>query len=77
MYILPRDSKILRSDEVFRLYAEYEKKFGESFVCFNYADFQGTQEKGAAQLYLETLREAVKANKPYRHESRRYEEFNH
>lgn len=77
MYIALRDMRILRSDEVFSLYDEYEKKFGEQFICFNYADFKGTEEKCAAQIYLETLREAVKADAPYHITSRRYDEFDH
>lgn len=77
MYIIPRDAKILCSDEIFRLYEEYESKFGEPFICFNYADFRGTEGKPAAQLYLETLREAVKADEPYRIVSHRYDDFDH
>lgn len=77
MYITPRDMKILRSDEVFRLYDEYEKKFGEQFICFNYADFRGTDITPAAQIYLEALREAVKGDKPYHIVSHRYDVFDH
>lgn len=77
MYIAPCDMKILRSDEVFRLYDEYKKKFGEQFIYFNYADFQGTEEKCAAQVYLETLRAAVEADEPYHIVSHRYDVFDH
>lgn len=77
MYIAPCDMKILRTDEVFRLYDEYKKKFGEQFIYFNYADFQGTEEKCAAQVYLETLRAAVEADEPYHIVSHRYDVFDH
>ena len=77
MYIAPRDREILRSDEIFRLYHAYREKFGEAFICFHYADFHGTEEKCAAQVYLETLREAVKADQPYHIVSNRYDEFDH
>ena len=77
MYIALCDMKVLQSNEVFRLCDEYEKKFGEQFIHFNYADFQGTKEKCAAQIYLETLRAAVEADKPYNIISRRYDVFDH
>ena len=77
MYVAPRDMAILRSDEVSELKDRYREKFGEHFICFNYADFRGTQEKCAAQVYLETLKKAVAADKPYHIVSRRYDEFDH
>lgn len=77
MYIAPCDIEILRTKEVRELKEEYREKHKEQFVCFNYADFQGTEEKCAAQIYLEMLREAVKANEPYRIVSHRYDEFDH
>ncbi len=77
MYVIRRDMDILRSDEVFHLYGEYKKKFGEEFIYFNYADFQGTEEKCAAQIYLETLRAAVEADEPYHIVSHRYDDFDH
>ena len=77
MRIAPCDSGILRSDEIFRLYDEYREKFGEEFIYFNYADFHRTGEKCAAQVYLETLKEAVKADKPYHIVSHRYDDFDH
>lgn len=76
MVIAPRDSEILRSDEIFQLYDEYEEKFGEQFAYFNYADFQGTESIPAAQVYLDTLRKAVKADKPYHIVSHRYDSLN-
>ena len=77
MVIARRDSDILRSKEIFQLYNAYQEKFSEQFVCFNYSDFHGTETIPAAQIYLETLREAVKAEKPYRIVSHRYDEFDH
>lgn len=77
MYVAPRDSEILRSEEMFRLKREYRKKFGEGFIPFNYSDFQGTEDTPAAQVYLETLRKAVEADKPYHIVSHRYDIFDH
>jgi hypothetical protein len=77
MYIAPRDRDILRSDELYVLKKEYQAKYGENFTCFNYADFHGTDDTPAAQFYLEALREAVKADQPYRIVSHRYDEFDH
>lgn len=77
MYLAPRDVKILRSDEIFGIYEAYETKLGEQFPYFNYVDYKGTDGKCAAQVYLEVLREAVNADKPYRIVSHRYDEFDH
>lgn len=77
MYVAPRDMEILRMEEIRKLKDKYRGKFGEHFIHFNYADFKGTPEKCAAQIYLETLREAVKADAPYHIVSHRYDEFDH
>lgn len=77
MYVAPRDMEILRTEEVRELKEKYQEKHKEQFICFNYADFKGTEDKCAAQIYLETLREAVKADKPYHIISHRYDEFDH
>ena len=77
MYVAPRDSAILRSEEMFRLKAEYREKFSEGFIPFNYSDFHGTEITPAAQVYLDALRDAVNAEKPYRIVSHRYDDFDH
>lgn len=77
MYVAPRDSAILRSEEMFRLKKQYREKFSEGFIPFNYSDFHGTATKPAAQVYLETLREAINADKPYHIVSHRYDDFDH
>lgn len=77
MYVAPRDSAILRSEEMFRLKTEYREKFSEGFIPFNYADFHGTESTPAAQVYLETLRKAVDADEPFRMVSHRYADFEH
>ena len=77
MYVAPCDMEILRTIEVRELKEAYRKKHKEQFICFNYADFQGTDEKCAAQIYLETLRTAVKADEPYHIVSHRYDDFDH
>ena len=77
MYIARCDSEILRSDEVYKMELEYKKRFGKYFIQFNYADFHGTEEKCAAQVYVETLRKALQENKPYDIVSHRYDDFDH
>lgn len=77
MYVNPRDMKIIRTEEMYHLQKEYREKFGEGFIPFNYADFHGTETIPAAQVYLETLREAVKADTPYHIVSHRYDDFDH
>ena len=72
MYVAAIDGKYLCSDENYKMQKEYEKRFGERFISFNYADFPGTTEKCAGQMYIETLRQALKDNKPYHIESKRY-----
>lgn len=77
MYVARIDMDILRSDEVMDMRREYEEKFGERFIYFNYADFHATEEKCAAQVYKETLEKALRDNKPYHIVSRRYDVFDH
>ena len=77
MYIAPVDGKYLCSDENYKMQEEYEKRFGERFISFNYADFQRQGDKCAGQIHLETLRQALEDNKPYQIESKRYRTINH
>ena len=77
MYVAPRDIKILCSDEIFELYEAYKQKFWEEFIDFNYIDFPGTKDTPASQMYLEILRKAVQADKPYHIVSRRYDIMDH
>ena len=77
MYVTPRDSEILRSEEMYALKKRYREKFGEGFIPFNYVDFQGTEDVAAAYFYLETLRKAVEATEPFHLVSHRYDFFDH
>lgn len=77
MYVTPRDSEILRSEEAYRLKKRYREKFGEGFIPFSYADFQGTEDTPAAQFYLDALREAVQADEPFHIVSQSYDFFDH
>lgn len=61
----PIDIKILRSDKTKQLEKLYEEKFGERFMHFNYADFDATEEKCAAEVYQETIERALQEGKPY------------
>lgn len=77
MYIASIDMKILTSSELDELDECYFNKFGERFIRFNYGDFHRQGDKCAAQIYLETLREAIEKDKPYRIVSHRYDDFDH
>ena len=75
MYVARADALILHGlDE---LHEEYERRFGERFIAFNYADFHATEEKHAAEVYKETLEQALRDGKPYHLVSRRYDVFDH
>lgn len=77
MYVARVDMRILKTDEVRRMKAEYEKRFGERFIAFSYADFHRIGDQCAAQIYKETLQKALEENKPYRIVSKRYTFFDH
>lgn len=66
MIIASCDSEYLRSDELYMLYHEYEKKFKEPFPDFNYSDFSKLYKvENAAQRYMRKIREAIETNTPY------------
>lgn len=67
----------MRTEEVRKLKEEYRLKHGEMFVPFNYADFCGSENKLAAEVYIDTLRSAIERDTPYRVESKRYSTFDH
>ena len=77
MYIAKIDSAVIGTDEVDSLLDQYEAKFGERFIAFNYADFPGTKDKCAGQIYKETLERALEDGKPYNIVSHRYDDFDH
>lgn len=77
MYVVPHDMKILCTDEVCTLKELYEKKFGERFVCFNYADFPGSDTQFAAEMYRDALRKAVARDEPTHIVSHRYDTIDH
>ncbi|WP_050696620.1 hypothetical protein [Anaeromassilibacillus senegalensis] len=77
MYVARVDSQILKSEEVHNLLDQYEEKFNERFIAFNYADFDRQGDKPAAQIYKETLQEALEKNTPYHIESKRCSFFDH
>ncbi len=77
MYVAKVDSAIIRSREVQDMLDQYEEKFQERFIAFNYADFHATEEKCAAQVYKETLEQALRDGKPYHIVSHRYDIIDH
>lgn len=77
MYVIQEDMKILHALD--NLHKKKKKKFGERFIAFNYADFQGVRgvAGSAAQQYKEALEKALKKDKPTRIESHRYDTIDH
>ena len=79
MYVIKADMKILVSDELQSMLDQYEEKFGERVIAFNYADFHGVRGAAgsAAQEYKEALEAALKKDTPTCIESHRYDIFDH
>ena len=77
MDVIQEDMKILHALD--NLHKQYEEKFGERFIAFNYADFQGVRgvAGSAAQQYKEALEKALKKDNPTRIESHRYDTIDH
>ena len=73
MYVVREDAEILCSDEVMDMRQEYEDRFGERFLSFNYVDFPGTETMRPAEMYREILRKALRENKPCGMVSHRYD----
>ncbi len=65
MYVSEENLKIIRSKEIRIMLDQYEEKFEEQFPYFNYADFQGSKNKHAAQEYKEILELVLKASELY------------
>ena len=77
MYVARCDIKIVNTTEVRKMLEEYKKKFGESFISFNYADFKWVGDKCPGQVYKETLEQALLSDKPYHIVSHRYDTIDH
>lgn len=75
MYVISSDMKILH--EIQGMLDQYEERFHERFIAFNYADFHRQGEKCAGQIYKETLEKALLDDKPYHIVSHRYDDFDH
>lgn len=77
MVVAPIDARTLQTEEVWNMLKQYEEKFHERFIAFNYADFHRQGERCAAEVYKETLEKALLDDKPYHIESKRYSFFDH
>ena len=77
MYVADVDMKVLCTSNLRELKQKYREQFGENFIEFNYIDFTRQGERCAAQVYLDTLRQALTENKPYHIESKRFNIINH
>ena len=61
MYVARVDVDVLKSEEMHKLWDQYEAKFGKHFVPFNYENFHRVGDKCAAEMYKEALIEALNA----------------
>ena len=77
MYIAPVDGKYLCSDENYKMQEEYEKRFGERFIPFNYPDFPGDENTLPGQAYKNAIIHALEEGKPYHIVSKRYNVIDH
>ena len=77
MVVCREDMDIIRTPEVRQMLEEYRRRFGEQFIGFNYADFPGDKETYSGQVYVDTLAQALRDNKPYHIVSHRYDDFDH
>lgn len=77
MFVAYVDAKFIKAAHASDLRRQYEEKFGERFIEFNYGDFHRHGEKCAAQVYIEALKEALEKDEPTRIESHRYDTFDH
>lgn len=77
MYVARVDSAVICSREVQDMLDQYEEKFGERFIAFNYVDFKRDGDRCAAQVYADTLKAALERDEPTQIESHRYDEIDH
>ncbi len=79
MYVIKADALIVNTKEVMNMMKAYREKFGEPFISFNYADFQGIRgvPGSAGQQYKDALEEALKKDEPTHIESHRYDTIDH
>ncbi len=77
MYVAPTDAKIVNSEEVWELKRQYEERFGERFIPFNYPDFPGDENTLPGQAYKNAIIHALEEGKPYHIVSKRYNVIDH
>ena len=77
MIVIREYAKIVATEEVREMKLEYKRRFGKSFIPFNYADFQSDENMNAGEKYVVALRNALETNTPYDIVSHRYDTFDH
>lgn len=76
MYVIEEDMIILH--EIQGILDQYEEKFHERFIAFNYIDFPGIKGgQRPAEVYKEVLLEALTKDEPTRIKSHRYDFLDH
>jgi len=64
MVVAKEDWDILRSDEVMDMREQYFQMFGKEFLCFDYADFPGSDIMEPAEMYKQELKKCLREHKP-------------
>ena len=67
MYVNKEDMEVLCRQETIDLRIAYEEKFHEEFVPFNYGSFRPTEDRTAAEFYVDALKEALQKDEPTRY----------
>ena len=67
MYVNEEDMEVLCRQETIDLRIAYEEKFHEDFVPFNYGSFRPTEDRTAAEFYVDALKEALQKDEPTRY----------
>ena len=67
MYVNKKDMEVLCRQETIDLRIAYEEKFHEDFVPFHYGTFRSTEDRTAAEFYVDALKEALQKDEPTRY----------
>ena len=67
MCINEEDMEVLCRKETRYLLEAYEEKFHEDFVPFHYGSFRSTEDRTAAEFYVDALKEALQKDEPTRY----------
>lgn len=67
VFVNEKDAEVLCKQETIDLRIAYEGKFHEEFVPFHYGTFRSTEDRTAAEFYVDALKEALQKDEPTRY----------